>query len=180
MNASLLTALLSNRAGPEQVAEQLATTAVTRPPPAARVRTSPPTFTRCQLRAASWVTHSPGPNAQPLTGSANRTALTAVATLSVSVAGGTSPVRGAGTPTQWAPESVVRTTEVHGGETQEGVVPSTYPVVGDTNVTEAGWNPAGTGPPAGSEGAAEDFGEAEAGPVGVPAADLPAGDVVGG
>jgi hypothetical protein len=74
-----------------------------------------------------------------LTGSANRTALTAFASVLVVPPGeGTSVVRGAGTPTQCAPESVVRTIEVHGGEAHDAGSPSTYPSVGDTKVTDAG------------------------------------------
>ena len=71
----------------------------------------------------------------------------------VSVLNSPSSARGAGTPIQCAPRSVVRTIEVQGGEAQDGGSPKAYPNVGDTNVTDAGWKPTGTGPPAGSAAA---------------------------
>jgi hypothetical protein len=51
-------------------------------------------------------------------------------------------------PVHVLPLSVVRTTDVQGWA-GHGAVPSTQPCVNDTNVTDAGTNPAGTGPPRG-------------------------------
>lgn len=51
-------------------------------------------------------------------------------------------------PAHVRPPSVVRSTDVHTGR-GHGAVPSTQPRCADTNVTDSGWNPAGTGPPGG-------------------------------
>ena len=117
---------------------QFATIAFSRPPTAARDNTAPPTSSERQVRAPSWVTHDPGPNAQPSNGSAKRTVLTDVGAPVERTSGAVKVGRGAGTPTQCVPESVVRRTEVHGGEAHERAVPNTYPSVGDTKVTEDG------------------------------------------
>jgi hypothetical protein len=49
--------------------------------------------------------------------------------------------------TQVFPPSLVRSKEeLHGGA-EQGAVPSTQPLCGDTKLTEAGTKPAGIGPP---------------------------------
>jgi hypothetical protein len=57
---------------------------------------------------------------------------------------------GAGSPTKWAPPSVVRTIEVHTGLLQ-GATPSSQYWSADMAVNESGSKPEGTGPPAGCE-----------------------------
>ena len=53
---------------------------------------------------------------------------------------------GAGSPTKWAPPSVVRTIEVHTGLLQ-GATPSSQYWSADMAVNESGSKPEGTGPP---------------------------------
>ena len=57
---------------------------------------------------------------------------------------------GAGSPTKWAPSSVVRRTEVHTGLVH-GATPSSQYWSADMAVNETGSKPEGTGPPAGCE-----------------------------
>jgi len=59
-----------------------------------------------------------------------------------------SDARGAGRPTKCAPPSVVRSSDVHGGELH-GAVPSTQNIDSEIAVTLLATNPEGTGPPEG-------------------------------
>src|ERR1700730_8605093 len=120
------------------------TTAWATPPDAARSETVdwPPTgrVGRAQCDPPSWVTQRSGPKAQPLPGSANRSFRTPGPPCRLSDTGGP------GSPAQVWPPSRVRSTEtVHVGQ----VAPRTQPVCGDTNVTDAGAKPLGSGPPGG-------------------------------
>lgn len=88
----------------------------------------------------SWVDHSSGPKTQPSEALANRTL--PIAALRPASAAGT-----VATNAQCAPPSAVVTSVVQLPASQ-GTTPSANPLLVETNVTEVGWNPAGTGPPA--------------------------------
>ena len=59
---------------------------------------------------------------------------------------------GAGTPDHVRPPSVVRTIDVHTG-LAHGALPRTQPSAAEMKLTDAGWKPDGTGPPAGAAAA---------------------------
>src|SRR5215470_5127173 len=133
-----------------------------------------------QCAPPSVVSHSPLPKTNPCDGVPNRMPQTAGPERPPGWASGTT---GAGSPRQLAPRSSVRTIDAHGAWAH-GAVPRTNASRSETNVTEVAANPAGTGPPAGTDAAGPAPGDAlAAGPVAADAGDValtpPDGEVAG-
>src|SRR5215472_17229677 len=140
------------------------------PGPAAAAQCAPP----------SVVSHSPLPKTNPCVGVPNRMPQTAGPERPPGWASG---VAGAGSPRQLAPRSSVRRIDAHGAWAH-GAVPRTNASRSETNVTDVAANPAGTGPPAGTDAAGPAPGDPlAAGPVAADVGDVaptpPVGEVAG-
>src|SRR5580704_13452174 len=174
--------LVQPAANSAPVPVQRASTANASLPTVSRLSTRrPPSWTGVQFWPLLWVAHSAGPNAHPFTPSRNRIWLTPMLPF-----GG--PIRGAGTPCQVLPPSLVPATDVQYCVKHRPGIPAcpiTQPVLWLTKVTEVAAKLTGTdGGPAGTgwlavpsgvgvvEVAVCELGRAEVGVTGRSAAEL--------
>ena len=159
---------------------QLASSAYARPPDASTSLTGPGVVICLQVRPPSCVAHSCGSKAQPSDAVANRTFVIA----------GLAPVNAAGTvPTlvHVLPASREVASVAHEPETQpcphaapvHTCAPSTNPWVAETNVTEAGRNPASDAGAAVGVDTTVEVGDGPADEGDPPAADDTAAEVAG-